>query len=174
MNRAREARRRSDGPCVLRGGGRVNVPFADVGAETRRLKPAPTTRRCTGPACPGPVASMPASCALNFDHVGIAQRSRLGAVLTSLSESRWPEVERALLIACGFEPRGDRAWWRRRHRTRPPGSSSGNCGHLRPQSNDAPDLIDPTEPITTCHVAGGSDHVPRAGTPVTRLAASAC
>ena len=50
---------------------------------------------------------MPAACALNFDHVGIAQRSRLGAALTTLSESRWAEVENALLIACGFEPRGD-------------------------------------------------------------------
>lgn len=51
---------------------------------------------------------MPAGCALNFDHVGVAQRARLGAVLATLAESRWPEVETALLIACGFEPRGDR------------------------------------------------------------------
>lgn len=51
---------------------------------------------------------VPTACALNFDHVGIAQRSRLGAILTSLPESRWPEVESALLIACGFEPRGVR------------------------------------------------------------------
>jgi len=50
---------------------------------------------------------MPASCALNFDHVGIAQRSRLGAVLTTLPDQRWQEVEKALLVACGFEPRGD-------------------------------------------------------------------
>lgn len=51
---------------------------------------------------------MPTGCALNLDHVGIAQGARLGAVLTTLAESRWPEVENALLIACGFEPRGDR------------------------------------------------------------------
>ncbi|MBI1817778.1 MAG: type II toxin-antitoxin system PemK/MazF family toxin [Deltaproteobacteria bacterium] len=50
---------------------------------------------------------MPAGCALNFDHVGIAQRARLGAVLTTSAESRWPGVENALLIARGFEPRGD-------------------------------------------------------------------
>ena len=50
---------------------------------------------------------MPASCALSFDHVGFAQRARLGAVLTTLPVSRWPEVENALLMACGFEPRGD-------------------------------------------------------------------
>ena len=55
-----------------------------------------------------PDDGMPASCALNFDHVGIAQRSRLGAVLTTLSASRWPEVENALLIASGFEPGEDR------------------------------------------------------------------
>jgi mRNA interferase MazF len=40
--------------------------------------------------------------ALNLDHIGIAQRSRLGARLTTLPSARWPEVERALLVACGF------------------------------------------------------------------------
>jgi len=34
-----------------------------------------------------PNDGMPTSCALNFDHVGIAQRARLGAVLTTLAES---------------------------------------------------------------------------------------
>jgi len=43
-------------------------------------------------------------CALNFDHVGVAQRTRLGSLITTLPESRWPEIETALLIACGFEP----------------------------------------------------------------------
>jgi mRNA interferase MazF len=50
---------------------------------------------------------MPASCALNFDHIGLAQRSRLGGLLTTLSEPRWPEVERALLVACGFKASGE-------------------------------------------------------------------
>jgi mRNA interferase MazF len=45
---------------------------------------------------------MPTDCALNFDHVSLAQRSRLGPVLTMLPQARWPDVERALLIACGF------------------------------------------------------------------------
>jgi mRNA interferase MazF len=54
-----------------------------------------------------PNDGMPTSCALNFDHVGIAQRARLGAVLITLAESRWPEIENALLMACGFEPHGD-------------------------------------------------------------------
>jgi mRNA interferase MazF len=45
---------------------------------------------------------MPAACALNFDHVSLAQRSRIGPVLCYLSETRWAEVRDALLIACGF------------------------------------------------------------------------
>ena len=45
---------------------------------------------------------MPAACALNFDHVSLAQRNRIGPVLCSLLEARWLEVRRALLIACGF------------------------------------------------------------------------
>ena len=45
---------------------------------------------------------MPTACALNFDHVSLARKERLGAILTSLDESRWGEVERALLVACGF------------------------------------------------------------------------
>jgi len=49
-----------------------------------------------------PDDGMPAACALNFDHVPLAQRNRIGAVLCSLPETRWPEVRRALLIACGF------------------------------------------------------------------------
>lgn len=68
----------------------------------------PATRTIRGLATEvilSPDDGMPVACALNFDHVGIAQRSRLGAVLMTLSESRWPEVETALLIACGFEPR---------------------------------------------------------------------
>ena len=41
---------------------------------------------------------MPTTCALNFDHVSLAQRSHL-------RYERWREVESALLVACGFEPR---------------------------------------------------------------------
>jgi mRNA interferase MazF len=68
----------------------------------------PATRTIRGLATEvilSPDDGMPVGCALNFDHVGVAQRSRLGAVVMTLSESRWPEVETALLIACGFEPR---------------------------------------------------------------------
>jgi mRNA interferase MazF len=45
---------------------------------------------------------MLALCALNFDHVGLAQRSRIGPLITALPANRWDEVEHALLVACGF------------------------------------------------------------------------
>ena len=52
-----------------------------------------------------PDDGMPAACALNFDHVSLAQRNRIGAVLGSLPETRWSEVQRALLIAANSGPR---------------------------------------------------------------------
>jgi len=45
---------------------------------------------------------MPTTCALNFDHIGLARRDRLGSSITRLAEPRWPEIEAALLTACGF------------------------------------------------------------------------
>ena len=50
-----------------------------------------------------PDDGMPVVSALNFDHVALAQRQRIGAILCRLPEERWPEVRRALMIACGFE-----------------------------------------------------------------------
>ena len=61
-----------------------------------------TIRGITTEVLLSPEDGMPAACALNFDHVSLAQRSRLGLVLTTLPIDRWPHVERALLIACGF------------------------------------------------------------------------
>jgi mRNA interferase MazF len=49
-----------------------------------------------------PDDGLPAVCALNFDHVSLGQRARLSSVLAILPPARWPEVEHALLIACGF------------------------------------------------------------------------
>ena len=49
---------------------------------------------------------MPISCALNFDHVPLAQRDRIGNVICQLPDSRWPEVQRALMIPCGFGSEG--------------------------------------------------------------------
>jgi mRNA interferase MazF len=65
----------------------------------------PATRTIRGIATEVLLSSddgMPTGCALNFDHMSLAQRSRLGPVLTTLPVVRWTEVERALLIACGF------------------------------------------------------------------------
>jgi mRNA interferase MazF len=45
---------------------------------------------------------MPTSCALNFDHVSVARKERLGPTIVSLADGCWGEVERALLVACGF------------------------------------------------------------------------
>ena len=45
---------------------------------------------------------MPTACALNFDHIGLARRGRVGPVLATLPGERWAEIERALLLACGF------------------------------------------------------------------------
>ena len=47
---------------------------------------------------------MPVISALNFDHIALAQRQRIGDIPCSLPEERWTEVRRALMIACGFEP----------------------------------------------------------------------
>ena len=49
-----------------------------------------------------PDDGMPVVCALNFGHVSLAHRDRIGAALCRLPESRWPEVRRALPVACGF------------------------------------------------------------------------
>ena len=49
-----------------------------------------------------PDDGMPVVCALNFDHIALAQRSRFGATLTTLKKERWAEIRAALLIACGF------------------------------------------------------------------------
>ena len=66
---------------------------------------APATRTIRGLATEVVLTAeegMPSVCALNFDHVALAQRNRLGSVLCSLPEMRWFEVQRALLTACGF------------------------------------------------------------------------
>ena len=45
---------------------------------------------------------MPVDCALNFDHLALAQREQIGALICRLREDRWPEVRNAILLACGF------------------------------------------------------------------------
>lgn len=46
---------------------------------------------------------MPVTCALNFDHISLAQQDRLGPAIAELPNTRWQEVRSALLAACGFE-----------------------------------------------------------------------
>jgi mRNA interferase MazF len=46
---------------------------------------------------------MPAVCALNLDHVALAQRAKIGPLVATLHPSRWREVRLALLVACGFD-----------------------------------------------------------------------
>ena len=65
----------------------------------------PATRTIRGLASElflSPEDGMPVACALNFDHVSLAQRDRIGALICCLPEVRWPEARRALLIGCGF------------------------------------------------------------------------
>lgn len=45
---------------------------------------------------------MPVVCALNFDHLALAHREQIGALISRLPEDRWPEVRKAILLACGF------------------------------------------------------------------------
>ena len=67
---------------------------------------APVTRTIRGLATEVVLTSddgMPVACAVNFDHVGLAQRARIGALIGELRVERWSEARTALLVACGFE-----------------------------------------------------------------------
>ena len=66
---------------------------------------APVTRTVRGLATEvvlTPDDGMPASCALNFDHVSLARRDRIGSLICRMPDGRWSEARRALLLACGF------------------------------------------------------------------------
>jgi len=45
---------------------------------------------------------MPKPCALNFDHVGIVPKAKIGDLICSFGEDKWEEARTALLAACGF------------------------------------------------------------------------
>ena len=67
---------------------------------------APVTRTIRGIATEVLLTAsdgMPTTSAINFDHISLAQRNRLGATICTLADERWPEVRRALLVACGFD-----------------------------------------------------------------------
>ena len=61
-----------------------------------------TIRGLTTELVLAPEDGMPVACALNFDHISLAQRNRIGSFICSLPESRWPEARAALMIARGF------------------------------------------------------------------------
>ena len=81
----------------------------DVIEHLNEIIVVPATRTIRGLATElilTPEDGMPVSCALNFDHIALAQRERIGAVLGYLPETRWSEARRALLLACGFVETG--------------------------------------------------------------------
>jgi mRNA interferase MazF len=78
----------------------------EVVAQLNEIIVVPATRTIRGLTTEvvlTPDDGMPVTCVLNFDHVASAQCDRVGALICTLPEARWPEVRRALLDACGFE-----------------------------------------------------------------------
>ncbi|MBL7645591.1 MAG: type II toxin-antitoxin system PemK/MazF family toxin [Candidatus Hydrogenedentes bacterium] len=77
----------------------------DIIGRVNELIVVPATRTIRGIPSEvflGPNEGMQSPCVLNFDHVSLAQRGRLGSMLCELPEAKWPEVRLALLSACGF------------------------------------------------------------------------
>lgn len=64
---------------------------------TRTIRGIPSELRLT------PADGMQTECVLNFDHIALAQRARLGSVITTLRAERWVEVREALLVATGIQ-----------------------------------------------------------------------
>ena len=78
----------------------------EVADRLNEIIVAPVTRTIRGLTTEvvlTPDDGMPTACALNFDHIALAQRDRLGPVLCQLPTTLWPDVRRALLLACGFD-----------------------------------------------------------------------
>jgi mRNA interferase MazF len=78
---------------------------AEVVEQLNEIIVVPATRTIRGlntEVVLTPEYGMPVACALNFDHIALAQRALLGPVLCNLNEQRWPEIQQALLTACGF------------------------------------------------------------------------
>lgn len=45
---------------------------------------------------------MPSDCAINLDHIQTVSKSKIGALITTLSRKRMLEVRAAMLFALGF------------------------------------------------------------------------
>jgi mRNA interferase MazF len=74
--------------------------------ELGEIIAAPVTRTIRGLSMEvvlTPDDGTPVACAVNFDHVSLAQRARLGALVCELRAERWSEARAALLTACGFD-----------------------------------------------------------------------
>lgn len=52
-----------------------------------------------------PAEGMPKQCAVNCDHLQTVQKSRMGAVVTTLSRSKMQEVSKAVAFALDLEER---------------------------------------------------------------------
>ncbi|MEW6367482.1 MAG: type II toxin-antitoxin system PemK/MazF family toxin [Acidobacteriota bacterium] len=81
----------------------------DVIDQLNEIIVAPITRTIRGLTTEVVLSSddgLPVICALNLDHVSLAQRDRIGPAICSLPESRWHDVRKALLTACGFVGEG--------------------------------------------------------------------
>ena len=77
----------------------------DVIDRLNEVVVVPATRTIRGLATEvflTPGDGMPVAGALNFDHVSLALRDRIGPLICRLPDDRWPEARRALLIGCGF------------------------------------------------------------------------
>lgn len=82
---------------------------AEVAAVLNELIVVPITRTIRGLETEVVLTEadgMPAACALNFDHISLAQKTNLGPLICILPDSRWNAVREALLVACGFKVTG--------------------------------------------------------------------
>lgn len=52
----------------------------------------------------GEADGLPSACVLKPEWIRSVDRARIGPLVATLPAARWPEVERALLQALGFEP----------------------------------------------------------------------
>jgi mRNA interferase MazF len=49
-----------------------------------------------------PADGVPHACAVNLDHIQTVSKARLGALIATLPDDRWPEVRAAALFGLGF------------------------------------------------------------------------
>lgn len=67
-----------------------------VAPVTSRIREIPTE------VVLGPEDGMPRECAINLDHLQTVAKGKVGALITTLTDSRLEAVQKALLFALGF------------------------------------------------------------------------